>query len=46
MVRFMDALVDRIGDDEDQPLIGLLDIVAAFVLDYEEANVQIPDASP
>ena len=46
MVKFMDKLVDRIGDQEDHPLIGLLDIVTAFVHDYEERNVEIPAASP
>ena len=46
MVGFLHMLIDRIGDQEDHPLIGLLDIVAALVFDYEEANVQIPDPSP
>jgi len=46
MVKFMDKLLNRIGDQEDHPLMGLLDIVTAFVHDYEERNVEIPDASP
>jgi HTH-type transcriptional regulator/antitoxin HigA len=46
MVKFMDKLGDRIGDQENHPLMGLLDIVTAFVHDYEELNVEIPDASP
>jgi HTH-type transcriptional regulator / antitoxin HigA len=46
MVKFMDKLVDRIGDQENHPLMGLLDIVTAFVHDYEERNVEIPDAGP
>ena len=46
MVKFMDKLLDRIGDQENHPLMGLLDIVTAFVQDYEERNVEIPDASP
>ena len=46
MVKFMNLLVDEIGDLESHPLIGLLDIVTSFVHDYEERNVQIPDASP
>jgi HTH-type transcriptional regulator/antitoxin HigA len=46
MAKFMDKLVDRIGDQENHPLMGLLDIVTAFVHDYEERNVEIPDSSP
>lgn len=46
MVKFMDKLVDRIGDQENHPLLGLLDIVTAVVHDYEERNAEIPDASP
>jgi HTH-type transcriptional regulator/antitoxin HigA len=42
----MYKLVDRIGDQENHPLMGLLDILTAFVHDYEEWNVEIPDASP
>lgn len=42
----MDKLVDRIGDQENHPLMGPLDIVTAFVRDYEERNVEITDASP
>jgi len=38
----MNKLVDRIGDQENHPLMGLLDIVTAFVHDYEEWNVEIP----
>jgi HTH-type transcriptional regulator/antitoxin HigA len=44
MVKFMDKLADRIGDQENHPLMGLLDIVTAFVQDYEERNIEIPDA--
>jgi HTH-type transcriptional regulator/antitoxin HigA len=46
MVDFMNKLLDEIGDRESHPLIGLLDIVTAFVHDYEERNVEIPDAEP
>jgi antitoxin component HigA of HigAB toxin-antitoxin module len=46
MVKFMNELVDKIGDREDHPLMGLLDIVTAFVHEYEERNVEIPDATP
>jgi HTH-type transcriptional regulator / antitoxin HigA len=46
MVNFMNKLLDKVGDRETHPLMGLLDIVAAFVHDYEERNVEIPDADP
>ena len=46
MVTFMNKLLDTIGDRESRPLMGLLDIVTAFVRDYEERNVEIPDVDP
>ena len=46
MVAFMNDLVDEIGDRRAHPLLGLLDIVSAFIRDYEERNVEIPDAEP
>jgi HTH-type transcriptional regulator/antitoxin HigA len=46
MVNFMNELLDKVGDRETHPLMGLLDIVTAFVHDYEERNVEIPDANP
>lgn len=46
MVNILNKLVDEIGDRETHPLMGLLDIVSFFVRDYEERNVEIPDAEP
>lgn len=46
MVSFMNALLGDIGDEESHPLVGLLDIVTTFVHDYEERQVQVPEASP
>ena len=46
MVSLMNALIDRVGDRENHVLTGLLDVVSAFVSDYEEQNVEIPTASP
>jgi HTH-type transcriptional regulator/antitoxin HigA len=46
MVKFMNKLVDKIGDQENHPLMGLLHIVTAFVHEYEERNVAVPEASP
>ena len=42
MVNFMDKLVDQIGDRENHYLMGLLDILATLVHDYEQRNVEIP----
>lgn len=46
MLDFMNELLDRIGGREMHPLAGLLDAVTSFVRDYEERNIEIPDASP
>ena len=46
MVFLLNALIDRVGNSENHPLSGLLDVVSAFVSDYEEQNVEIPTASP
>jgi HTH-type transcriptional regulator / antitoxin HigA len=46
MTEFMNDLLDTVGDRESHPLAGLLEVVTLFVRDYEEHNVEIPDASP
>lgn len=46
MVKFMNELLDDVGDLESYPLAGLLDVVTTFVQDYEERNVQLPDVKP
>jgi HTH-type transcriptional regulator / antitoxin HigA len=46
MVDFMNKLLDEVGDRESHPLMGLLDIVTFFVRDYEERNIEIPNAAP
>lgn len=46
MVGLMNKLIDKIGDHETHPLMGLLDIVTFFVRDYEERNIEIPEAEP
>lgn len=45
MADFMNQLLDEISDSKAHPLAGLLDIVASFVRDYEERNVEIPNAA-
>ncbi len=46
MAEFMNELLDEIGDRESHPIAGLLDVVTMFVRDYEEREVEIPEASP
>lgn len=46
MTEFMNELLDEIGDRESHPLAGLLDVVTMFVRDYEEREVEVPEASP
>lgn len=46
MVGLMTRLVNEIGDRESHPLMGLLDIVTFFVRDYEERNIEMPEAEP
>lgn len=46
MTEFMNGLLDEIGDRESHPLAGLLDVVTMFVRDYDEREVEIPEASP
>jgi HTH-type transcriptional regulator / antitoxin HigA len=46
MTEVMNELLDEIGDRESHPLAGLLDVVTMFVRDYEEREVEIPEASP
>lgn len=46
VVKFMNGLIDVVGDDEDHELASLLDVVGQFVEDYENAHHAIPDASP
>jgi HTH-type transcriptional regulator/antitoxin HigA len=46
MIKFMNNLLDKIGDRELHPLMGLLDVVTTFVHDYEARKVEIPQAEP
>jgi HTH-type transcriptional regulator/antitoxin HigA len=46
MVDLMAKLLDEIGDSENHPLLGFLDIVTLFVRDYETRKIDIPDAKP
>ncbi len=46
VVKFMNGLLDVVGDDEGHELAGLLDVVGQFVQEYENAHHAIPEASP
>lgn len=46
MLRFLDGLLNEVGDDERHPLCGLLDVVTLLVRDYEVRNVQISNVNP
>lgn len=44
-VKFMNGLLDVVGDDEDHELAGLLDVVGQFIEEYENARHEIPEAA-
>lgn len=46
VVKFMNGLLDAVGDDEGHDLAGLLDVVGQFVEEYESAHHTIPEAPP
>jgi HTH-type transcriptional regulator/antitoxin HigA len=46
VVKFMNGLLDVVGDDERHELAGLLDVVGQFVEEYETIHHAIPEAEP
>lgn len=46
LVDTMNELLDRVGEDDDHPLSGLLERVGDLVLAYEAVHYPIPDAEP
>ena len=46
MEGLMNSLLDAVGDDEDHPLSGLLDLVGDLVSRYEQAHHAIEAAEP
>lgn len=46
MVRLMEELVDRVGDDERHPLASLLAIVGELVADYDRDHLAISPSEP
>lgn len=39
LVSFLDALVDRVGEDETHPLASLMEVVGILIERYEEEHV-------
>jgi HTH-type transcriptional regulator/antitoxin HigA len=46
MVALMNSVLDVVGDDEDHPLSGLLDLVSDLVAAYEGEHYPIEPAEP
>ena len=46
MVMLMNSVLDVVGDDEEHPLSGLLDLVSDLVAAYEEEHYPIGPAEP
>jgi HTH-type transcriptional regulator / antitoxin HigA len=46
MVDLVDFLADEVGDNEEHPLSGLLDLVASLVFTYEREHYAISAAEP
>lgn len=42
----IEVLLNEVSDDEDHPLMDILDFLSDQVKAYEEANVIIPEAEP
>jgi HTH-type transcriptional regulator/antitoxin HigA len=45
MIRFMNSLIDVVGDDESHELASLLDFVGNLVRDYETRHVRLGRAA-
>jgi HTH-type transcriptional regulator/antitoxin HigA len=45
-VALMNSLLDRVGDQEDHPLSGLLDLVSELVADYDARHFAIEASEP
>lgn len=42
LVKRLDKLLDIVGDDENHPLIGLIDIIDNLISLYDENNFRLP----
>lgn len=39
LVTFLDELIDAVGEDENHPLAGLMDVVGSLIETWESAHV-------
>jgi HTH-type transcriptional regulator/antitoxin HigA len=39
LVELLNALIDRVGEDETHPLASLMDVVGELIAQYEDAHV-------
>jgi HTH-type transcriptional regulator/antitoxin HigA len=39
LVALLDALIDRVGEDEAHPLASLMDVVGALIARYEDEHI-------
>ena len=39
LVKFLNALIDRVGEDETHPLASLMDLVGELIARYEDTHV-------
>lgn len=46
MVSLMNSMLDAIGDDEDHPLSGLLNLIGDLISKYEQKHYAIEQAEP
>lgn len=46
LIDFSDYLIDRIGEDEHHPLLGLLDIIGTLIENYENETMPEPQGTP
>lgn len=46
LVKLMDELLDKIGENEKHPLMPLLDTIGSLVESYENEHVKLPEGKP
>jgi len=39
LVRLLDALIDRVGEDEDHPLASMMEVLGVLIEKYEEQHI-------
>jgi len=46
LVSLLDELIDTIGENEDHPLVGLMETVGVLVESYEDRHLPEPEGDP